>query len=465
MARSHQTIHSDNDTIVAIITPPGEGGIAALRLAGPQTLGLLARFFRPQNPEHVEPIPFMLRYGQFVSRESEFVDEVMAVYMPQGKSYTGLEQFEIFCHGGRQVVRLIQDELVAAGARMAEPGEFTKLAFLNGRIDLARAEAVAELIAANTQSAYAASREHLTGAYSEHVTRIRDEIVGVMSEIEAAIDFAEEEISPADFAQLLGRLESITTQVRALIESYDAGRIIKEGYKVVIAGRPNAGKSSLFNLLLKHERALVNPIPGTTRDYLSEWVDIDGVAVNLIDTAGLREQGGKVERMGQQRAREIMKLANLVIWVVDISTKDWLTLLKRDRTKLNHDRILLLGNKIDTVRQASRKSEVAAYSLLPISCRTGAGIPAFEKRLSAIIRETVPDLTSGMVVTSARHKQKLAASLRAIQAAKRKLRSDESLDLVAFDLKQAANAIDEIIGRVYTEQILEQIFGKFCIGK
>ncbi len=465
MARTHRTIHSDNDTIVAVITPPGEGGIAALRLAGPHSLKYLARFFRPTHTDNSEPAPFLLSYGRFVSSKDEFIDEVTAVYMPHGRSYTGLEQVEIFCHGGRQVVRLILDQLVAAGARTAEPGEFTKLAFLNGRIDLARAEAVAELIAANTQSSYEASREHLTGKYSEHVTRIRDEVVKAVSEIEAAIDFPEEEITPASRIELIAQLDSLASEIKLLIESYNSGRIIKEGFKVVIAGRPNAGKSSLFNLLLKHERALVNPVPGTTRDYLSEWVEIDGVAVNLIDTAGLRERGGKVERMGQERAKAIMKQADLVIWIVDISNASWKKLLTRDMSSLGNTRIMLLGNKIDTMRNAIKRRELAEHNLMPISCRTGAGVAPFEKQLGSRIKSNVRDLTSGVVVTSARHKQKLSTAHKAIHTASTKFGSDESLDLVAFELKQAVNAIDEIIGRVYTEQVLEQIFGKFCIGK
>lgn len=465
MSRPHKTTHSDNDTIVAIITPPGEGGIAALRLAGPQSLRFLSRFFRPSQSDNTEAAPFLLRYGRFVSGENEFLDEIMAVYMPHGKSYTGLEQVEIFCHGGRQVVRLILDQLVVAGARMAEPGEFTKLAFLNGRIDLARAEAVAELIAANTQSSYEASREHLTGAYSEHVTRIRDEIVGVMSEIEAAIDFPEDEIAPAGRTELSARLDSLSSQISILADSYNAGRIIKEGFKIVIAGRPNAGKSSLFNLLLRHERALVNPAPGTTRDYLSEWVDIDGFAVNLIDTAGIRERGGKIERMGQERARSIMKHADLVVWIADISTRNWKTVLERDMTSLDESRMMLVGNKIDMVRGIAKRRDFIECKLMPVSCRTGAGLRVFEKELAAKIRANVRDLTSGLVVTSARHRQKLSAAHRAIRSACRKLGTEESLDLIAFDLGQAAHAIDEIIGRVYSEEILEQIFGKFCIGK
>jgi len=465
MSRAPKTIHSDNDTIVAVITPPGEGGIAALRLAGPQSRAYLARFFRPSQSDNAEPEPFLLRYGHFLSAENEFLDEIMAVYMPHGKSYTGLEQVELFCHGGRQVVRLILDELVAAGARTAEPGEFTKMAFLNGRIDLARAEAVAELIAANTQSSYEASREHLTGAYSEHVTRIRNEIVAVMSEIEAAIDFPEDEITPSGRTELNTRLESLSSQIKLLIESYSTGRIIKEGFRIVIAGRPNAGKSSLFNLLLKHERALVNPVPGTTRDYLSEWVDIDGIAVNLIDTAGIRERGGQVERMGQERARAIMKLADLVVWIADISTNNWTRVLERDITSLDHDRIMLVGNKIDIVRSTARRRKIAEYRLVPISCRTGVGVTSFEKELSAKIWSHMPDLASGLVVTSARHKQKLTVARKAIRSASTKLGADESFELVAFDLGQAARAIDEIIGRVYTEEVLEHIFGKFCIGK
>jgi tRNA modification GTPase len=463
--RNNRSHHGDNDTIVAVITPPGEGGIAALRLAGDTSRIIVSKFFRSHSKDRVALLPFVMRYGHFYSSDNVILDEVMVVHMPAGRSYTGLEQVEIYCHGGRHVVRLILDQLVKAGARTAEPGEFTRLAFLNGRIDLACAEAVAEMIASDTEASFRASREHLLGAYTEHIEKLRDELVRIVAEIEASIDFPEEEITTADRDQLLDSLKAIQGKIKSLVESYSSGRIVKEGFKVAICGRPNAGKSSLFNLLLKQERALVHPEPGTTRDYLSEWIELDGVAVNLIDTAGLRTGGGSVEKKGQERARKIIDDSDLVIWVADLSDKTWQSRLKIDIKSLSHNEIIVTGNKVDLFGARSLPNSDRYLGLLAISCRSGTGISHLKKALSRHVEEHLTDLTSGMVVTSSRHRQKLAAALGKLKSVSRKIKSGESAELIAFDLREAINCLDEITGKVYTEQILDQIFGKFCIGK
>ncbi len=464
-------------TIVAVITPPGEGGIAALRLAGKKSLTYLQKHFIPASKES-KATPFLMRYGHFVDRTGAVIDEVTAVYMPKGKSYTGLEQVEIFCHGGRQVINRIMEELIASGARAAEPGEFTKLAFLSGRIDLAKAEAVAEIIGANTSVAYRTAREHLLGAYSEHINLLRSNIVKILSEIEASIDFPEEDIETVQSPKLLRQLDKLIENITELVESYQGGRIIKEGFTVAIAGRPNAGKSSLFNLLLRQERALVTPTAGTTRDYLSEWIELGGVAVNLIDTAGLRKKGGAIEKAGQAQAKQLLKRADLRLWIIDLSEKNWEEKLaedlpaipSRERTpqgtsSVEHD-ILLVGNKIDLLCNVrAMLPRLRAHHIVPISCKTKKGIKSLKKSLIERIDARMPDLTSGLVVTSARHRQKLQAALKSLHRAKRMIKAGESPEIPAFELRQAASAIDEITGKVYTEDILEQIFSTFCIGK
>ena len=253
-------------------------------------MAIAEKHFRPISKSQ-KLKPFVLRYGHFVDLNRNVVDEITAVYMPAGKSYTGIDQVELFCHGGSQVVQSILRQLLDSGARAAEPGEFTRLAFLSGRLDLTKAEAVAEIIAANTQSSLEVAREHLLGAYGREVDMLRDGMVEVLAQVEASTDFPEEEISPAESRRLLDLVEKCIDGLTALAESYTGGKIIREGYRVAIGGRPNAGKSSLFNLLLKQERALVTPTAGTTRDYLSEWIDLEGFAVNLVDTAGLRPGG------------------------------------------------------------------------------------------------------------------------------------------------------------------------------
>jgi len=463
MPRNHKNSSGDDDTIVAIITPPGEGGIAALRLCGPHSLSILNRFFKPAYHKNKKFTPFLLRYGYFTIDDNTAIDEITAVYMPEGESYTGLDQVEIFCHGGRLVVKKILEHLITAGARPAVPGEFTRLAFLNGRIDLTRAEAVADIIAANTDIAYRVSREHLLGAYSHHIENLRKRLVGVMADVEASIDFPDEEIVTAEPEELLTAVDDIQEQIQEMLATYTGGRIVREGFQIAIGGRPNAGKSSLFNMLLKQERALVNPAAGTTRDYLSEWIDLEGIAVNLIDTAGLREGGSKVERDGHKQALKIMKDADLVIWMTDISSRGWKTRLETDLKILNNDVILLVGNKIDLVKGNIEDKSNAEMSLM--SCLNGSGFEGLKKLLVKHINDNMPDLTSGIVVTSARHKHKLEQAVEYIQNAKKKILADESPEFTAFELNQAVNTIDEITGKVYNEQILDEIFARFCIGK
>ena len=410
--------------------------------------------------------PLRLRFGRFVDDAGEMIDEVTAVYMPHGRSYTGLEQVEIFCHGGYQIVRSIQKVLIEAGARAAEPGEFTRLAFLNGRIDLAQAEAVADLIAAHTERSTEVAREHLAGAYSEHVGSMRQKVVSVLAEIEAGIDYPEEGIEEADNHRLAASLERLQLELQALAGTYSGGQILREGFRLVIAGRPNAGKSSLFNLLLKRQRALVMDSPGTTRDYLSEWIDLDGIAVNLIDTAGLRDGGEAVEMAGQAQARELAGSADLVLWLVDLSDPSWRDLLEHDIKDLNSTTIMLVGNKIDLIseQQIAAMEEIRVGSAC-LSCTTGDGFSELMKVLASFMANALPDLTQGAIVTSARHQQKLALAAESTAAAIAELSRGSELELVAFELRQAMSAIDEITGRIYNEEILAEVFSRFCVGK
>jgi len=454
-----------HDTIAAIITPPGEGGVAAVRIAGPRALEALNLHFISTRDSNLSLQPFLLRLGLFKTVGGEVLDEVMAVFMPAGHSYTGLDQAEIFCHGGQVVVRKVLEALLSDDIRAAEPGEFTRLAFESGRIDLARAEAVADIISAQTELSFQASREHLIGRYSEHIEALRQDMIDLLSEVEAGIDFTDDapEVS-VDQNKLELMLDRLIGQISELLETYRGGRIISEGFTVVIGGRPNAGKSSLFNMLLKHERALVTPTAGTTRDYLLERIDIDGYMINLIDTAGLRQGGGKIERAGQRRALEIISRANLLLWVLDLSKRGWQTALLRDTEPFGDIDMILLGNKIDIAR-TSDKAISNQSGVVPISCKTGAGSTKLRRQIIGRIKNTMPDLTSGLIVTSLRHKQKLSESLHSLKAARTKTRRGVSGELVAFDLHQAVSAMSEITGKVYTEQILGRIFSRFCVGK
>lgn len=409
--------------------------------------------------------PFQMRTGWFCGSSGERLDEVMAVYMPAGRSYTGLSQVEIYCHGGSEVVKLLLGQLLTSGARAAEPGEFTRLAFLNGRMDLTRAEAVAETIAANTETSLSVAREHLSGAYAEHVETLRKALVEILAEIEASIDYSEEDISPEDQRSSAAALSQLISTISALSKSYDSGRILREGFKLVIAGRPNAGKSSLFNLLLKQQRALVAPTPGTTRDYLSEWIELDGLPINIIDTAGLRLHSGQVEKAGQQVARQLVSDCDLLLWIVDVSRKRWRWEARSDLARLSASRSLVVGNKIDLLTKSLEHGNSDSDELIQISCLTRRGFPKFTQKLAKRVHSSMPDLTSGLVVTSARHRQKLQTAARQMKRAARLLRRHESAELVVFELRLAADALDEITGKIYNEEILDQIFSKFCIGK
>ena len=470
---------SKKDTIVAIITPPGEGGIAAIRLAGPDCKNILKRHFKSRSGKECNPLkPFLMQLGIFLNKNDELVDEVMAVYMPHGRSYTGEEQIEIFCHGGRLIVRQILEELLNSGARSAEPGEFTKLAFLAGKMDLAQAEAVAGIISANTEVSHKVASEHLSGAYSELVLSIRSDIIAIFAEVEASIDFPEEEIEPDTFVKLIDSLSIVTKTIESLLKTYNSGRIIKEGYKIAIAGRPNAGKSTLFNLLLKQQRALVTPTAGTTRDFLSEWVNIGEVAVNIIDTAGLRQKGTKVEKAGQEQTNKILKEVDLILWIFDLSNKRWSEHLLSDLFNLPNSNSLLIGNKIDLLTRpinsyllknhittTNKPQPTEIKQATPVSCKTKKGIANLKKAISTEMKLRFPDLSSGLVVTSARHQQKLKASIKHLKTAKKQFKSSDSPELIAFTLNQAIMEIDEITGKIYNEDILDKIFSTFCLGK
>ena len=403
-----------------------------------------------------------MRHGRFLTVAGEVVDEVLVVSMPAGRSYTGLDQVEIFCHGGCHVVRVILEEILAAGARPAEPGEFTKLAFLNGRIDLSKAEAVAEIVAASTQTSYRAGLDHLVGTYSDYVDELRNRLLAALSDIEASIDFGEEETDSVDFQQLRSQLGEIGWQVDRLAATYRGGRIIREGYRIAVWGRPNAGKSSLFNLLLEQERALVDPTAGTTRDYLSEWIDLDGIAVNLTDTAGFRTSADRVEQKGQVKARNIVDRADLVLWMTDITAPDWQADLAKDLKGLVDKNKLLIGNKIDLV-PAFRGS--VPEDLFPLSCLTREGLNELRVALVTFINGSLPDLTAGQVVTSARHRRCLDLASESIGRAVSALEGGESPEIIALEVRQAADSLGEITGKVYTEEILGEIFSRFCIGK
>jgi tRNA modification GTPase len=456
------------DTIAAIITPPGQGGIAALRLAGPRSKAILAKHFH-QAYSLQDDSPFRLRYGEWVDAQGAVIDDVTAVHMPEGQSYTGLEQVEVFCHGGAQVTRDILRTLLASGARPAEPGEFTKLAFLNGRIDLVKAEAVAEIIAASTEESLRVGREHLSGAYSDFVRDLRRQLIAVLTGIETSIDFSEEDIPPTDLNLMAEHLGAIGQRLTELMASYEGGRIVREGFRVAIAGRTNAGKSTLFNRLLRQDRAIVSPLPGTTRDYLSEWIDIDGYPVNLIDTAGHRDHTiDQIEAIGQRLMVQLVATADLTIWVIDATSVQQETFwsFPPDSMTLNGPLVAFI-NKIDLMddKRPECPALTGIVELAYGSCVTGEGIDELRRLIRMRIERSVRRRSEGHLVTSARHARKFKDALTSVTEVRRLLADHADLELAAFELRQATNHLAEITGEIYTEEILGEIFSKFCVGK
>ncbi len=449
-----------DDTIVAPATAPGEAALAIIRLSGKKAFFIADSVFGGRAKLSAAPT-HTIHHGFIIGPATkEKIDEVLVSVFRAPKSYTAEDSVEISCHGGRAVVSGIVEALVRAGARPAQPGEFSQRAFLNGRIDLAQAEAVADLISAQSEALRRSSLEQLEGHLSKKINQLRGSLMDVLAEVEANLDFPEEGIEPQQVGQISATLNNVISQVRTLAKSFKEGRVLREGYSVVIAGRPNVGKSSLLNALLEKERAIVTPVPGTTRDTIEEWAVFSGVPVRLVDTAGLRERGGKIEKEGMRRTVEAIEKSNLVLLMLDASQK----LNDEDRQlfeKYESRKKLLLYNKVDLLPQIPSASN--SSGALYISATLGTGLDRLKEKITQM---AVPSFgTESVLVTSARHKEALAKGFVYLLRARRGLERGKGLELVAFELRRAVDTLGEITGQIVTEDILGRIFSKFCIGK
>ncbi|MDD4050323.1 MAG: tRNA uridine-5-carboxymethylaminomethyl(34) synthesis GTPase MnmE [candidate division Zixibacteria bacterium] len=454
-----------DDTIAAIATPTGSGGIAVIRISGPKAPEILDNIFIP-NKSDSKPTPYFLRFGRIVGQNgSEALDEVMAAYMPGSKSFTGEDMVEIYCHAGQFLAKAILDNILKYDCRPAEAGEFSQRRFLNHGVDLTRLEGSAEVVAAKTDLAFRLSKEHLLGAYGEHLAALREKMVHLLAEVEADIDFPEEEsVGTIGRDKLEAELDGIIENLSRLVGSYQTGRIIQDGYRVVILGPPNAGKSSLFNRLVKQNRALVTPVPGTTRDWLSEWIDLDGLPVELYDTAGLAAGRGRVEKAGIAKTRSLIGRADLMVVVYDIASRTMLSVIENLRAGQD---IIFVFNKIDlvdkpdTVMAKRREKLPPDAAVCTVSALTGRGLTELTGLIAG--KAGLADLTESLVVTSYRHKTKLDRALAHLKRIRRQ--KNLPVEMISFELRQAAGRIDEITGHIYTEEILDKIFSRFCIGK
>jgi tRNA modification GTPase len=453
-----------DDTIAAIATPLGEGGLAVIRLSGPQALAVAERSFEPIGKSSLRPSKastHTIHYGKVV-RHDQVVDEVLLAVMRAPRTFTKEDVVEITCHGGLLPAKLVLDTVLENGARLAEPGEFTKRAFLNGRLDLAQAEAVADLIHSRTELALAAANEQLAGKLSQRINQLRDDMMKTLAHVEAHIDFPDEDISPDTKDQLVARLERGLAFIDELLRTADEGQILRRGIRAAIIGRPNAGKSSLLNQLLGHDRAIVSPIPGTTRDTIEETSNIRGLPVMFVDTAGLREAGDEIEVEGIRRSRLSLARAELILHVFDAAE----SLTPADENYLREfagKKRILIRNKVDLPTRMKLPADTAPA--VDVSCITGQGLDT----LKDVIKEAVwsGEIKTEMlqVMINSRHQDALkrarAAALQAVEG----LRADRTLELVAFDLHTAVNSVGEIVGKTTTEDLLDSIFSQFCIGK
>lgn len=435
------------DTIAAVSTPPGEGAVALIRISGPDARAILGRIFHPKIPA-----PRRASHGRIIENGA-IVDHVLVTVFQAPASYTGEDMVEIGCHGGILLAAHILEIVLRSGARAAGPGEFTQRAFLNGKLDLTQAEAVMDLISAKTPLAMRAAAEQLQGRLGEEVAAIRADILETVAHLEAWIDFPEEGIDPATGNILQEKISSCTSRIERLLSTAEGGRVLREGVKVAIVGRPNVGKSSLLNQLLGMERAIVSPVPGTTRDTIEESACLQGILFRLTDTAGLRETGDPVEREGVGRALRIIEQADLVLHILDASTAfNEPELRKRE---------ILVANKCDLL---PADAEFPA-NVVRVSAKSGEGFPEL---VEAMIRETCGQhLSSGqsLAAVNARHKTLLESAAASLRAAAVLVGAAEPPELPAIELRSALDCVGQIIGTADTEEILSEIFGRFCIGK
>jgi tRNA modification GTPase len=446
------------DTIVAISTPAGRGGIGVVRLSGDRSRDIATEILKfSQAPRWVS---WTNQLAELVDRSGSVVDQVVAAFFEGPRSYTSEDVVEISCHGSPIVLALCVEEAVRHGARIAEPGEFTLRAYLNGRIDLPRAEAVRDLIDATTLYQARVAAQQIDGSVSRRIGPIKEQLLELIALLEAGIDFAEDDVSVASGAEILVRLNSIETALAALLSTFAAGKLVYEGFTLAIAGRPNVGKSSLFNRLLEQDRAIVTDIPGTTRDTVSETASLEGIPVKLVDTAGIREGKDQVERLGIERSYRAMADADLTLLVFDLSAE----MDEEDQAlweKLADRKPLLVANKCDLER---RLNGVPA-DMLPVSALTGEGIPEVRR---AVLRRLAPDglaTPESGAITNIRHEALLRESLSALENGRRAVGFGLPHEMLLLDFYAALRPIDAVTGATTADDILNRIFSTFCIGK
>jgi len=452
------------DTIAAISTPKGEGGIAIIRISGDKSFEILDKIFVKKNPNANLGF-YKLNYG-FIKDGEKTVDEVMAVRLKAPKSYTCEDIVEINCHGGTLVSEKVLELVLRNGARHAESGEFTKRAFMNGRIDLSQAEAVMDIIQGKTEKSVSLSLDQLRGDLRDKVNQFKKALLDITAHVNVVLDYPEEGIDDPLPAELRNNLEKVYEEANHLIDSYDTGKKIKEGIKTVIVGKPNVGKSTLLNALLHEERAIVTHVAGTTRDVIEEIINIKGVPLVLVDTAGIRKTDDIVENIGVEKSKQFIGKADLVLLVLDASKE----LENEDievinQIKENKKKVIVLLNKIDL----NKKINLAGHNLeniVEISAKDNIGIEDMQEKIySYIVEEDVENSSEKLTITNIRHKTALEKTKDAIKNIFETIDMGLPMDLISVDLKEALDSLSEITGEISSEDILDHVFGNFCVGK
>jgi len=451
-----------SDTIVALSTPPGIGGLAVIRLSGDGAFDIAGKLFHGKNLS--QQISHTVHFGKLIFQNEE-LDEAVATIYKAPHSYTKENVVELSCHGSPYIVQRVLEALIRLGARPADAGEFTMRAFLNGRFDLAQAEAVADLIAANSDASHKLALSQMRGGVSNQIKQLREELVHFASLLELELDFAEEDVEFADRRQMTLLLDNILSSVRNMLDAFRLGNALKNGVTTVIAGRPNAGKSTLLNALLNEERAIVSAIAGTTRDTIEETLNVDGILFRLVDTAGIREAEDEIEKLGVHRTMQAVQQSAIVVYTFDVTNMNSED-VAHDITQLasGDAPMILVGNKSDGRSVGELQRQFGRPDILFLSAKEKQGIDALKAKLTDAVlqgRTHVPDT----LVTNARHNEALRRSETFLLDARAAIASSTSKELIALDIRSALQALGEIVGAVSTDDLLDNVFSKFCIGK
>lgn len=466
------------DTIAAISTPIGEGGIGIVRISGSKAIDIAQKIFTARsNKSKIRFETYRMYYGYIVNDKKtihdtrttihEIIDEVILTVMRAPKSYTREDVVEINCHGGIQAMKKVLELVIKSGARMAEPGEFTKRAFLNGRIDLAQAEAVLDIIRAKTEGALKAAIDQLDGDLSKRIRSIRREAINIAAGIEASIDFPDEDIDIIKGSDLAKKTAGILSELRKMIDTFNEGLILREGVLAIICGKPNIGKSSLMNLLLKRDRVIVSPIPGTTRDAVEETINLKGIPIRLVDTAGIAKTEDIVEKEGVRRSKKYLKLADIVLLMLDASDKTD----KRDLDIMKlagGKKKLVILNKIDLPKKIDEEALAPILKdavMVKISVKKKKGIELLEKKIVEMIWGGGYIQGEGALVSNIRHKELLDKAYGCMLSVDKALTNEAPPETIAVDLKEAIFNLGLIVGESISDDILDRIFEQFCIGK